>query len=487
MQFALNENNQRIKPKYSGQIAYCQLCNGKVIGKCGEIYTWHWQHVKDRNCDPWQEHETEWHRNWKFKFPEAWREVIIEENNEKHIADVKTGHGTVIEFQNSPISSETIRTREDFYEDMIWIVNASEFRSNFVIASAVNTGLRNLERTLIAEQDRLEKQSTEELTEIREYIQNKQKKLSGLNNKLEHRKNLLEATHNIENTFNDFAASTIQNWLDGNLVWNDAKTDITRKIKDELKDELRNLNTKIQETNRDIQSCESKTNEINRIETCEVEGVGFKVVDYKKISAKDYCKVRAISKASLATIFPFQGVIVFKNEWEFQKLAAAHASYIFLYDPTDVINDLTKKIEQSKTSLQLYQASIKNLKIEITNQLHDSMLSVMQEYEEEIKIITDQIESLSAHITRSADYENTTKKELDQEFAESKITFENKKFTILREKKGLYSCNWKHERKSWREATCPLYFDIGEDYLFQRLENNLFRKIIITDLLSKWL
>src|SRR6266496_6003247 len=100
MRFGYDEHKRRIRPTFSGQKATCPLCNGNMIGKCGEIYVWHWQHHHDRNCDPWKEHETDWHRKWKAKFPNDWQEVIIENNDEKHIADIKTEDGVVIEFQN---------------------------------------------------------------------------------------------------------------------------------------------------------------------------------------------------------------------------------------------------------------------------------------------------------------------------------------------------------------------------------------------------
>lgn len=146
MRFALDDNGVKIGPSHSGQKAKCVLCKGTVIGKCGEIYVWHWQHQNDRVCDPWKEHETEWHRNWKGKFPIDWQEVIIENYYEKHIADVKTSDGTVIEFQNSSISSDTIRVRENFYRDMIWVVNAITFKDNFKKLSLVQLSLRTIER-----------------------------------------------------------------------------------------------------------------------------------------------------------------------------------------------------------------------------------------------------------------------------------------------------------------------------------------------------
>jgi competence CoiA-like predicted nuclease len=139
MQFGHDENKIRIKPTFSGQRATCPLCSGTIIGKCGDIYVKHWQHHLDIECDSWKEHETVWHRQWKAKFPDDWQEVIIKNNEETHIADIKTAKGLVIEFQNSPISPATIEIRENFYVDMIWIVNAINFKHNLKLKSAIES------------------------------------------------------------------------------------------------------------------------------------------------------------------------------------------------------------------------------------------------------------------------------------------------------------------------------------------------------------
>lgn len=132
MQHAIDINGEKIKPNYSGQIAICPFCKEKVIGKCGKIYIWHWQHAPNVNCDLWKESETEWHRSWKNRFPFEWQERIIEKNDQKHIADIFTDNGIVIEFQNSMISSSTISEREMFYEKMIWVLNAQTFKNNLI-------------------------------------------------------------------------------------------------------------------------------------------------------------------------------------------------------------------------------------------------------------------------------------------------------------------------------------------------------------------
>lgn len=130
MQYALvNGLRKKAEPKLKG---LCKHCNSEVIAKCGTKNIWHWAHEAMENCDPWYEPETQWHRDWKEHFGEECSEVTIILNDEKHIADVKTNAGVVIEFQNSTISPETIKEREVFYgEKMIWVINGEHFKKNF--------------------------------------------------------------------------------------------------------------------------------------------------------------------------------------------------------------------------------------------------------------------------------------------------------------------------------------------------------------------
>jgi hypothetical protein len=87
---------------------------------------WHWAHQGSRACDPWWENETEWHRAWKGHFPVDWQEVIHQaEGGEKHIADVKTARGWVIEFQHSFLNPEERRSRDMFYGKLVWVVDAT--------------------------------------------------------------------------------------------------------------------------------------------------------------------------------------------------------------------------------------------------------------------------------------------------------------------------------------------------------------------------
>lgn len=123
MQYAIVDG-RRSKP-VRGRRGICQYCGEEMVAKCGQFVMWHWAHMPDSNCDAWWSSESAWHREWKELFPEDWREIVHfdEETGEKHIADVKTSSAVVVEFQRSPITNEEVTSREDFYQNMIWVVD----------------------------------------------------------------------------------------------------------------------------------------------------------------------------------------------------------------------------------------------------------------------------------------------------------------------------------------------------------------------------
>lgn len=120
MEWALKDGLKvKAKPEEKGN---CPICNEKLIAKCGEIKIWHWSHKNNNDCDTWSEPESKWHIDWKNEFPIENQEVLINKNNILHIADIKINNN-IIELQNSSLSYEEIQEREQFYENMIWILN----------------------------------------------------------------------------------------------------------------------------------------------------------------------------------------------------------------------------------------------------------------------------------------------------------------------------------------------------------------------------
>lgn len=129
MKYAL-VNGVKTTPE-KGLKGQCQLCSADVVAKCGDIKVHHWAHKSKIECDKWWESETSWHRNWKNCFPVEWQEIVHHASNgEKHIADIKTPHGLVVEFQHSHISKEERDSRESFYEYMIWIVDSTRRKTD---------------------------------------------------------------------------------------------------------------------------------------------------------------------------------------------------------------------------------------------------------------------------------------------------------------------------------------------------------------------
>ena len=125
MRFALSNEEERIEatPRALG---VCPGCNAEMLARCGTKKVWHWAHKGQRHCDPWWENETEWHRGWKNRFPTNWQEVPArDETGELHIADIKTPDGLVIEFQHSAIQPGEVAKRTNFYDQVIWIVDAN--------------------------------------------------------------------------------------------------------------------------------------------------------------------------------------------------------------------------------------------------------------------------------------------------------------------------------------------------------------------------
>lgn len=133
MQFS-NVNGQRVRP-YPRLAGSCPACGEPTHSKCGKLVIWHWAHTTKKHCDSWWENESEWHKQWKSHFPEDQQEVIhhCADTGERHIADVKTKNGLVIELQHSSISLDELLARESFYGNMIWVVDGRSFQDRFTI------------------------------------------------------------------------------------------------------------------------------------------------------------------------------------------------------------------------------------------------------------------------------------------------------------------------------------------------------------------
>jgi len=124
MKFALvNGQREEAQPHLSGR---CPACESSLVARCGEVRVRHWAHKGRFLCERWWEPETEWHRAWKDHFPVDWQEIVHRAaNDQRHIADVKTDDGWVIEFQHSYLKPDERRSREAFYPKLVWVVDGT--------------------------------------------------------------------------------------------------------------------------------------------------------------------------------------------------------------------------------------------------------------------------------------------------------------------------------------------------------------------------
>lgn len=132
MQLALVNGEK--KEAFLGGRGTCPICSAETIAKCGSRIMHHWAHYRLRDCDPWWENETAWHREWKNRFPLECREVSnVARDGEIHRADVKTPKGIVIEFQHSAMTDAERVSRENFYQNLVWVIDGTVFQDNFDI------------------------------------------------------------------------------------------------------------------------------------------------------------------------------------------------------------------------------------------------------------------------------------------------------------------------------------------------------------------
>lgn len=131
MKYALVDNF-RVEPA-KGLKGFCPACCSPMISRCGDQRVHHWAHKNGSLCDRWWENETDWHRQWKNKFPKYWQEKVFtnKTNGEKHIADVHTVHGLTVEFQHSHIKPEERIAREQFYDNLLWIVDGTRLKQDY--------------------------------------------------------------------------------------------------------------------------------------------------------------------------------------------------------------------------------------------------------------------------------------------------------------------------------------------------------------------
>lgn len=476
MLYAIDENRLKIKPS-KGKNAICPYCFEKVIAACGQINIHHWRHENITNCDPWKEHETEWHRQWKQNFPENWREIIITKNGEKHIADIKTNSDLVLELQNSSISSTTIQIREKFYDNMVWLINAASFADNFSIRSIVRTRLRNLESKYkddLNDSCNIEENLTgylEEIKRIGEIIENLQYQIDSIQSKI----------YKYEDFKEEFDDS-FKNFIESNYY-----TYSLRGFESELIKNIKELDKNIEEIEKDINVQENKCKIINSFPIARLDNYKtYREVDFSKISPSFFTLCKVIKKETLNTFFPYIKDI--NSEFEFARYAYEKEKYLLIVDLSknlQFISDNISNLNDQKDSIKTKkEANIQSLAEEIKNWLNEKIESEKGQLEKIKKEKTDKIQSQK---------EIDIKMEMERESiqTESKVFHEKlksekaiKEIEIKKTLKGFYTYNWKYRRRTWDYATKPIFLDF-DSHIFQIISEEKLQKLSTDEFINK--
>lgn len=476
MLIAINEYNQRIIPE-KGKTGFCQICKNPVKAYCGEINIDHWRHVAEQNCDTWKEHESEWHREWKNKFPEDWQEVIIEINNEKHIADIKTNNGLILELQNSSISKATIKERELFYQNIVWLINANTFKDNFSIRSIVKQELRYIDSQLKHLNHKSDYKDSDSKNKEKE-ITRKEDSITKLSLKIESTKkkivDITSAQNNITELLNNYLST--QYFYD--RILNDFET--------VNKDKVQKIQTAIDELQQNSQIETQKIEFINSLVQCNLTGYeDFKFINPDHIKSSSYQNCRLIYKETENSLFPT--ILSFKSEQEFIQ-TSKNNNYRLIVNPKKVISETSKKIEELKLSVQKETNNLRYIfdetKVQLQNYL-ETQKNKQEEILEDLEL--DKVGFESEIFYQKRDLENylieqSLNKEI--ELKELETVLNKKRILKMNKFKGLYNYEWKHRRKSWDDALGRLYLDF-ENHIFEIIDDNTLKKINTEDFIDK--
>jgi competence CoiA-like predicted nuclease len=490
MQYAFIDGTRRKAFKQGRGV--CPLCEKPVIAHCGEIYVSHWKH--QGRCDPWSEPETEWHLGWKEEFPEEWREIVLKNNEtgEKHIADIKTSEGVVIEFQNSSIQSSEICAREEFYQNMIWVVNAEKFKNNFSMTSIVKSKLRLFRESIEQQNKVIEEEAKKELEEIKKWLKSTEYDYLSLKS----------YNKRIQEEFAEYLEylsqpDAILETIITKLMQLNSSTYLSYKLQGLLEESQKffgesflTINTSIQSLQEYFSYLQSRKQYLISLPDFDFLS-NYKVIEFTQIEKTEKNNLENIKVIEINTKFTLFPVF---HEITDQTL---HYSSIYNSKKYECLLDIQPELEKIDNEIKRVEKEIK----EQNNQYYFLCSSVRKFVEE---FLENKIYDIENNFNKSTTELNKKEQELNQnrcEFEESEkeirrklkqdlkeiqVGINDKKYFIMQKYKGSYFYTWKHEIPTWKSAHKTVYFDFGNGELFERIKDGLFRKVLKKDFLKKY-
>ncbi len=482
MLIALNEKGNRIQPTKGG-LGICQTCKNDVRAYCGEIYIHHWKHIDATLCDSWKENETEWHREWKGIFPIDWQEVVVRKNGEEHRADVKTPKGLVVEFQNSSISSFDVKARENFYNNMIWVINAQKFNKNITLWSEVTSQLKRLDREYYSYNHYEHKNyDSPEVEKIKENISDIENELRSIKWKTDSLKSSLNDIKVLRNNLK----KTTEDFLQNVYGFYGALKELDPKIKEEfnhLQESKKKLSIQIKEK-------ESLLNRIDQLEKCTIKGYeNYSVISFDQIKPKHFKVCKMIKKDTINSLF--LEVIDFKSPEDYKRMGR-NSNYTlimnFVSAIKEIINEksvLEKAITENKIKIKLQKKIVRNAIETILKKEKNAIKSTFKKNKEKKNKWRKKLTKKESNLQNTYRTEEVEKAKSESEVYDY---IEKRKVEIMNSYKGLYGYQWKYRRKTWDFATKPIYLDYG-NVIFKILDESRLKKISnldLVNLVSSW-
>ncbi len=490
MQFALFDSI-RVKAFPKGR-ARCEVCDSEVIAKCGVYYADHWAHKARRECDLWWETETEWHRQWKEKFPENWREIVIKRNDIMHRADVLTDKEVVIEFQNSPISLQELQAREAFYKRMLWVVNAESFKDRFRIISKVESETKKIDRDIEMATSRYDyelrmeiKKGLVDLNDLELEIENLEERVQSVKYVLESHRAFVSNKKQICDRFSEFLDYGVPYRLhDPRLI------NFKQWLKRQNDTELVNFwetETKLVMQRNDWRKYE---NQFSHLDNCKLNGIAFKfltdamaneigqysdrlfVIDKKLVSKKPHPVRKIQGMEDLENILSIKDNFHFLLKYEDEK--SLIDSNILKIEGE--IEALTPKREQMKRLLESKLDTWSEKTIRELEPLKSERVGILEEAKTRYISLKNKVKDLDSNRLKNLQ-EFKNEKELELIALRQSIQSQNQNCYVL---------NWGNQRRVWLDAHSVVLFDVGEDYLFKLTSKTEVKKINVKSFLSKY-
>lgn len=138
-----------------------------------------------------------------------------------------------------------------------------------------------------------------------------------------------------------------------------------------------------------------------------------------------------------------------------------------------LINETDKKNSLKKKSLQEIYKVVKSIFLEGLPKLIEKEKSEIEKIELGLPKLNEEYISLKLKLES---LKRSKKSRISVLLVEKKIEFDLELNAIIKEDGDIFLYEWKQERRSWKSASRLIFLDLGDEYLFEIMPNNLLKR-----------